>query len=68
MTPDELEQRIRAAGRAVSLAGLVRETVAAEVLGIAPRTLRRLGLRPRAAWTVLRAARAVLRDDERVLH
>jgi predicted site-specific integrase-resolvase len=40
MTPEELEQRIRAAGRAISLAGMVHEAVAAEVLGIAPRTLR----------------------------
>jgi hypothetical protein len=40
MTPEELEARIRAAGRAISLAGLVREAVAAEVLGCAVRTLR----------------------------
>lgn len=48
MAPDELEARIRAAGRAISLAGMVREPVAAEVLGIATRTLRTWRLEGRA--------------------
>jgi hypothetical protein len=41
MTADELEARICAAGHSITLAGLVRERVAAEVLGVAPRTLRK---------------------------
>jgi hypothetical protein len=48
MAPDKLEARIRAAGRAVSLAAMVREPIAAEVLGIAARTLRTWRLEGRA--------------------
>jgi hypothetical protein len=41
MTADELEARIRAAGHSITLGGFVRERVAAAVLGVAPRTLRK---------------------------
>jgi hypothetical protein len=57
VTVDELEARIRAAGHHVSLAGLVRERVAAEVLGVAPRTLRKWRtLGKPAAFTQLNGA------------
>jgi hypothetical protein len=73
MTPEELEQRIRAAGRAISLAGMVREAVAAEVLGIAVRTLwgrRMAGRAPPhtqvngCAWYSITSLAAVLGQDE----
>jgi hypothetical protein len=57
MTADDLAARIRAAGHRITLAGLVRAHVAAEVLGVTPRTLRRwrvLGLPP--AFTTLNGA------------
>jgi hypothetical protein len=40
VTAEELEKRIRAEGIPITPAGLLRERAAAQVLGVAPRTLR----------------------------
>jgi hypothetical protein len=40
MTPEQLEERIESAGHFVTLGGCVRAAVAAQVLGVHPRTLR----------------------------